>query len=331
MPLYAKLWTDILGDEKLMRAARKGAKHLVILPWLFAFAKKVDDNGRLTVDGEPAEPDDISALIPGVTPRQVAACFEELERIKVLVRDDDGALCLAAWEHRSGSGSKPSDAPESVADRVRKHRQRKRQATADSPNETPSETRSVTPDVTRSETPDVTPLKRGVTSYARSREEEGEEEKEKELEKEQEEEARVALHASAAKRPSTTAKSVAAQLVSSAHRAAYHRVISKAPVPEAWDAEMVARLSGMHGPPITAEQLGQALLDYVGNGSVERPNFKHFRGYLDNAARAPIAASVNGVRERPDWQLSEREKLERAAKELQAEEDARNAAVGGSR
>lgn len=294
MPLYAKLWTDILGDEKLMRAARKGAKHLVILPWLFAFAKKVDDNGRLTVDGEPAEPDDISALIPGVTPRQVAACFEELERIKVLVRDDDGALRLSAWEHRSGAGSKPSDAPESVADRVRKHRLRKKAAASTSANETPhtdedtlSETPSVTPDVTRSETPSVTPRNADVTSYARSREEEEEKEEEKELEKELEIE----------KESSSSSGAVAelrSRLTSAAHRATLDRIAATVPSPETWALEMRARLDGMHGPRLTAQQLGDAITDYVGNGNLKTPNFKHFRGYLNNATR-PNEPVANGL------------------------------------
>jgi hypothetical protein len=48
MTLYAKLWCDIVGDQKLMRAARKGGKHLDKLPWLIAKAKERNDNGRLS-------------------------------------------------------------------------------------------------------------------------------------------------------------------------------------------------------------------------------------------------------------------------------------------
>jgi hypothetical protein len=122
---WAKLDTDILCDPKLMRAARKGAKGLHLLPWLIAFAKEADDEGRLTVGGEPAEPEDIADLIPGVTPRMVAECIDSLSRIKVLV-PDGGALKLAAWERRSGA--KPSDSKEAIRERVTAHRERKRNA-----------------------------------------------------------------------------------------------------------------------------------------------------------------------------------------------------------
>lgn len=347
MAFYAKLWTDILGDEKLMRAARKGAKHLVILPWLFAFAKKVDDNGRITVDGEPAEPDDISSLVPGISARQVAACFDELERIKVLVRDDDGALRLASWEERSGSGSKPSDAPESVADRVRRHRQKKRAATANTDGETPHMPYDVTPPVTRNETPSVTPRNAGETSYARSREEEedGEEELDREIEPEKEEEgARVTSAASATRPelkrpPSSPAGAVLRErLKSPAHRSALDRIAATVPTPETWLAEMAARLEGMHGPAITVQQLGETLTDYVANGCLARPTFKHFRGYLDNAARSRESLAANAAngsgdtREKPDWQLTEAERFDRAAKKIEAEErEAKLRAVAGGR
>lgn len=343
MAFYAKLWTDILGDEKLMRAARKGAKHLVILPWLFAFAKKVDDNGRITVDGEPAEPDDISSLVPGITARQVAACFDELERIKVLVRDDDGALRLASWEERSGSGSKPSDAPESVADRVRRHRQKKRAATATIDSETPQTRTGVTPHVTRNETPSVTPRNAGETSYARSREEEEdvEEELDREIEPEKEEEGARVTSATRPelKRPPSSPASAALRekLKSPAHRSAFDRIAATVPTPETWTAEMAARLDGMHGPAITVQQLGETLTDYVANGCLARPTFKHFRGYLDNAARPreprPATNGANGsaeTREKPDWQLTEAERFDRAAEKIEREErEAKLRAVAG--
>lgn len=126
MTYYAKLWTDILGDEKLMRAARKGAKHLVLLPWLIAFAKKADDEGRLTVGGEAAEPDDIAAMVPGVTTRQVAASFDALERIGVLTRGDDGILAFEKWRKRNWMA--PSDTADQTRDRKRKERDRHRES-----------------------------------------------------------------------------------------------------------------------------------------------------------------------------------------------------------
>ncbi len=116
---WAKLHTDLLGDPKLMRAARKGAKHLALLPWLIVFAKLSDDSGRLSVGGMAADPEDIAALLPGVKPQAVAGCIQELTEIGVLVPDDDGTQRFARWEVRSG---RPSDSPASVRERVAKHR-----------------------------------------------------------------------------------------------------------------------------------------------------------------------------------------------------------------
>lgn len=142
---WAKLHTDILGDPKLLRAARKGAKSLVVLPWLIAFAQQADDEGRLTVGGEPAEAEDIAALLPGVTARQVADCLAALEGIGVLARAGQ-TLRFAAWERRAG---KPSDSVSAIRERVQKHRETKRAARAqgtDSPAfVTPCNAESVTP------------------------------------------------------------------------------------------------------------------------------------------------------------------------------------------
>lgn len=127
MALFVKLWTDILADPKLMRAARKGAKSLVLLPWLIVFAKQADDDGRLTVNGQSIEPDDIVNVVPGVNAKQVVDCLASLVSIGVLVKDE-AALRFANWEERSG---KPSDGAEAVNGRVRKHRTKKRAERAD--------------------------------------------------------------------------------------------------------------------------------------------------------------------------------------------------------
>jgi hypothetical protein len=137
---WAKLHTDILGDPKLMRAARKGARHLYLLPWLFAFAKAAEDDGRLTVNGTAIEPEDLVPLIPGAGIRSIRACLLEAEEIGVLVRDPDAALRLTSWEKRSG---KPSDAPESVRERVARHRALKREVTP--PSSPPGNALQVTP------------------------------------------------------------------------------------------------------------------------------------------------------------------------------------------
>lgn len=123
MPSWAKLHTDILGDPKLMRAARKGAKGLELLPWLIAFAKQADDEGALTVGGEPAEPVDIAELLPGISAKSVAKALDSLEKIGILVRNSRNSLEFARWNERSGTA--PSADRAAVRQRVAKHRARK--------------------------------------------------------------------------------------------------------------------------------------------------------------------------------------------------------------
>jgi hypothetical protein len=173
MTLFAKLWTDVLGDEKLMRAARKGARNLQLLPWLIAFAKKAEDDGRLTVDGAPAEPIDISTQVPNATPRAVAASFEELLSVGVLIRQDDGALAFANWHKRSER--KPSDDPDAVRARVQKHRARNAKPGADSGSSNANGNAHVTPSVTRDVTPSPS-RERARESKSKSREQEKEQE-----------------------------------------------------------------------------------------------------------------------------------------------------------
>ena len=118
---WCRLHTEILGDPKLKRAARKGAEQLHLLPWLFAFAKQADDGGRLTIGKQAAEPVDLAELIPCVTQAQVRQCLRELVEIGVLAIDSDGAHRLTAWDKRQ---TKPSDSRSAVAERVRRHRSR---------------------------------------------------------------------------------------------------------------------------------------------------------------------------------------------------------------
>ena len=119
---WCKLHTDIIGDPKLLRAARKGARHLHWLPWLIAFAKAADDDGRLTVNGEPAEPEDIAPQLPGATAADIAACVRELDAIGVMTMDDDGVHVFPQREARSGR--RASEDGEAVAESVRKPRAR---------------------------------------------------------------------------------------------------------------------------------------------------------------------------------------------------------------
>ncbi len=119
MAEWAKLHTDILSDPKLMRASRKGAKALLYLPWLIAFAKRADDGGRLTVNSEPAETDDYLQSIPCSTEKTLSNALDELEKLGILARELDGALSFSAWSRRQ---TRPSDEPEAVRERVKRHR-----------------------------------------------------------------------------------------------------------------------------------------------------------------------------------------------------------------
>lgn len=142
---WVKLHIDILSDEKLMRAARKGARGLELTPWLLAFAGKADDDGRLTVGAEPADADDIAHHIPCVKPAAVSACLAALLSLGVLERDGD-ALRFTNWERRAG---KQSDRADAIRERVAKHRAMKRPAgVTNVENETPGNALHVD-DVTR--------------------------------------------------------------------------------------------------------------------------------------------------------------------------------------
>lgn len=61
---------------------------------------------------------------------------------------------------------------------------------------------------------------------------------------------------------------------------ALEEILAVAPNRKAWSAEIAASLDGMHGPALTGRQLGECLRDYVGNGALANPSFKHFRAYL---------------------------------------------------
>ena len=151
---WAKIHGDILGDPKLMRAARQGHQGLQLLPWLIAFAKQANDQGRLTVGGQPVEPADLVPLIPGTNEADIAQCLASATAIGVLITDPDGALRLAKWEDRQ---AKPSDSREAIRARVRRHRER-RKGSRKPPQSEPQ--KDVTPHPRYGAlhvTPDVTP------------------------------------------------------------------------------------------------------------------------------------------------------------------------------
>lgn len=121
---WLKMHTEIWNDPKLKRAARSGAKGLELLPWLLVFAKIADDDGRLSVGNHAATPEEIADGIPAVrtSAAAVAACIDSCLALEVLVPDYDGVPRFASWGSRQG---KASDSREAVAERVRRHRQKR--------------------------------------------------------------------------------------------------------------------------------------------------------------------------------------------------------------
>lgn len=131
---------------------------------------------------------------------------------------------------------------------------------------------------------------------------------------------------------------VAAKLQSDTDRAQFLKIVNAAEVGASFVAELDASLSGMAGHKhVTPEQAGSAIRDFVANGKLkgpQPPRLITFRRYLELAAvESPMTASSpsagsNGTAEKPDWQLSDRERFDRAAAKIDAEERAAKLAAG---
>lgn len=149
MAYWAKVSTDVLSDPKLMKAARSGAKNLEFLLWILVFAKKSDDNGRLSVGGKKAEVEDIADTIPtskALARRGVKRCLEALLYIGILAEEPDGVLRFTRWDRRQYG--KPSDTPERVTARVKAHRERTKSGPpSNAPSNASGNTPRNTPDV----------------------------------------------------------------------------------------------------------------------------------------------------------------------------------------
>lgn len=82
---------------------------------------------------------------------------------------------------------------------------------------------------------------------------------------------------------------LALRLPTDQHRMALTALCAAVPTSAAWVAECEARLSGMHPPVLTPDQLGDRLVEYVagkardGRTNLEVGNFRHFKGFLGNA------------------------------------------------
>jgi uncharacterized protein YdaU (DUF1376 family) len=90
--------------------------------------------------------------------------------------------------------------------------------------------------------------------------------------------------------PSPTPSPTPEKQSSSSAPASFDAVVALlARIPEAsrpsWRAEITAAQTGMHGPPLTAEQVQTACRDYLGNENEGQRSLRHFRGYLRSIGR----------------------------------------------
>jgi hypothetical protein len=101
--------------------------------------------------------------------------------------------------------------------------------------------------------------------------------------------------------PGADSVDVASRLASAADRSALDALLLRVPSRVTWLAEIQASLDGMSGHAhVTPIQAGQAIRDYVGNGATANPSLKHFRGYLEKAAKpASTEDSPYAPRRRP--------------------------------
>jgi uncharacterized protein YdaU (DUF1376 family) len=97
---------------------------------------------------------------------------------------------------------------------------------------------------------------------------------------------------------------------------------------QSWEAEIRVATQGMHGAPLSDEQVNRACRDYVGNGHLALPSLRHFRAFLVNAGKpAAIRSAPNGSR--PSKQEVGRRGLQEWLAESDAP-DAPDAPAGGS-
>ena len=251
---WAKLHTDILGDPKLMRAARHGMAGLLLLPWLIVAAKHADDDGRLTVGGHAMEADDLVPMIPGATPAEVRIALANLTELGVLVAEN-GVLRFAAWHPRQ---SKPSDSNEAWRERQQRSRARRKTEAKHDTSE------PVTPPLSEN----VTPRHASVMPRGHAIEVEAEVE---------EEERREEMPRAGAR------EAAAATGLSPALTAALQPFLASACYPASITGEVRAALDGMRGTVWPEATVIQALTDMqAANVSPFSP--RAFRAFLQGVA-----------------------------------------------
>lgn len=88
---------------------------------------------------------------------------------------------------------------------------------------------------------------------------------------------------------------LAQRLSDEGERAALTALLHVVPNRIAWIAVMNGALDGLDGPQLTTKQLAAAMRDWMGNGASAKPNLRHFRGYLNRAAKPLPEHEGNGA------------------------------------
>ena len=124
---WIKLYTDTFDNRKVRTLrALTGDAGLVLWLRLLTLAGQVNDDGRIyLVDSEPVDGETI-ATMTGEPRAVIDAALPVMERLRLLTRDESGALCVSNWCLRQ-SVDKLTERRRMDAERARNYRKRKQQ------------------------------------------------------------------------------------------------------------------------------------------------------------------------------------------------------------
>lgn len=135
---WFRLYSEIVHDPKVRRL--KDAAKFGILVGLLALAGESKVRGWVCIDEDmPYELDELAEILMA-TEDKISETISELQKLRIIQMGEDGIIKFANWEKRQYD--KPSDSPEAVKERVKRHREKKKSVSTNECNA------------------DVTPLKR---------------------------------------------------------------------------------------------------------------------------------------------------------------------------
>lgn len=135
---WFRLYSEIIHDPKVRRL--KDAAKFGVLVGLLALASECKIRGWVCIEEDmPYELDELAEILMA-TPEKISETISDLQKLRIIQVDDDGIIKFPNWDKRQYD--KPSDRPDAVRERVKRHREKKK-------NVSPAECNA-----------DVTPLKR---------------------------------------------------------------------------------------------------------------------------------------------------------------------------